>query len=319
MYKHVHEYILSIIKTFSVRSTSELDDFTSKYFTVFCEFIIDEAFFVDYVHKLISNHIVLDLIKLDDVYRDDVDKFHINVLLQFFNTYTYVKVNRCQNCAIEMPESTVVCQECGSIKGKNFYIEESQKDNYQTNYSFKKKSHNPNKHCDMWLTKLQGKESVNISIEQLNLIYKLAKEEYTHRPNMALNCQLIRVWLKKLELTQFNSNVPWIRRHIEQHLNIPSNNYEFTDDEINQILNMFYKIQIEYDKLKKCKRTLQILKKKSIHNSLYYPYYLIKIIKIVIDDKERVKFIVSNVHSQSTQTIKKNDILWMLICEKINI
>ena len=57
----------------------------------------------------------------------------------------------------------------------------------------------------------------------------------------------------------------------------------------NQILAQYYTLCSDSD-------VLAHLNRKSIHN-LYYPYYLVKILQIVIIDEERLAFMLSNIHT----------------------
>ena len=83
-------------------------------------------------------------------------------------------------------------------------------------------------------------------------------------------------------------------------MNIPRDDryYDFTDNEIHEILSMFNQILAQYYTLRSDLNVLAQLNRKSIHN-LYYPYYLVKILQVVIIDKERLAFMLSNIHTQS--------------------
>jgi len=80
---------------------------------------------------------------------------------------------------------------------------------------------------------------------------------------------------------------------------------------------MFNQILAKYNTLRRDSKLLLQLNRESIHN-LYYPYYLVKILQIVIVDEERLAFMLSNIHTQSQKTTQKNDKLWMLIQSGLN-
>ena len=50
-------------------------------------------------------------------------------------------------------------------------------------------------------------------------------------------------------------------------------------------------------------------------NRIYYPYYIFKIWDLLLEDKSILDFI----YLQSPPTLKKNDIEWQLICEKLKL
>ena len=93
--------------------------------------------------------------------------------------------------------------------------------------------------------------------------------------------------------------------------------YNFTENETYKILSLFNQILTQYNTLRSDSNVLAQLNRKSIHN-LYYPYYLIKILQIVIIEEERLAFMLSNIHTQSRETTLRNNILWMLMHPKLS-
>ena len=77
-------------------------------------------------------------------------------------------------------------------------------------------------------------------------------------------------------------------------------------------MQYFDQILAQYYTLCNGSNVLAQLNSKFIHN-LYYPYYLVKILQIVLIDKERLAFMLSTIHTQSQRTTPKNDMLWMLM------
>jgi len=104
------------------------------------------------------------------------------------------------------------------------------------------------------------------------------RQEYYNKRNgnIVFNCELIRSYLKKLRLTQYNPNISYIREYIERNLNISCNEsyYELSSEEINHIIALFNSIQNKYEELRRHPEVLSRIKKKSIHNNLYYSFYL---------------------------------------------
>jgi hypothetical protein len=189
---------------------------------------------------------------------------------------------------------------------------------YNSSYAFGNQKHNTMKHCELWLLHLQGHEHVAMSHKDLMSLLKLAESDYS-TGNGEFTCKVIRSYLKKLHITRYNPHISWIRRCLENHLSITRDDryYEFTESEIHDILLMFNQILAKYNTLRRDSKLLLQLNRESIHN-LYYPYYLVKILQIVIVDEERLAFMLSNIHTQSQKTTQKNDKLWMLIQSGLN-
>jgi len=154
------------------------------------------------------------------------------------------------------------------------------------------------------------------------MILSTAQDDYNKRNGIIVfNCELIRSYLKKLRLTQYNPNISYIRKYIERNLNISCNEsyYELSSEEINHIIALFNSIQNKYEELCRNPEVLSRINKKSIHNNVYYSFYLEKILNLIIVDKERLEFLLSNFHRQSKKTLIKNDILWSLIIPTLSV
>ena len=122
-----------------------------------------------------------------------------------------------------------------------------------------------------------------------------------------------------MQITRYNPHISWIRKYLESSLNIARDDryYDFTEKEIHEILSMFNQILGQYYTLCSDSNVLAQLNRKYIHN-LYYPYCQVKILQIVINDAERLAFMLSNIHTQSQRTTLKNDTLWMLMQSGLN-
>jgi hypothetical protein len=200
-------------------------------------------------------------------------------------------------------------------------IEDHFKKHYSNVYNQRAK-HNPNKHCETWLLQLQGKETVNITTENFNKIIGLAKEWF-HQNNASveLSCEIIRKWLKSLSLTVYNPHIPWLRKQIHYACDIQrysNDSYDLSNDEIATILHHFNKIVVEFSHLTKEPGFFKMLEKKRIYNVLYCPYFFARILPFVIDDRTRLKILLSNIHFQSKTTLAKNDYIWKELCNRLN-
>jgi hypothetical protein len=320
-YLSIHENILKLFNIYKEYIQFSLHD---EYYTICLEFILNNNFNKEYFELLFNNNFFNDLIDLNEKIKIIIDKdvynsqisFNINNLLNFFKNYSKKYENDlCINCQHVVKNFT--CTNCGFKQSNEIFLEENHKKNYTT-FVAKIKKHNPNKHCEMWLLQLQGKESVNITSQELHKILKLSAEYYQLNPFIKLSCCLIRKMLKQLHLTIFNSHIVWIKKQIAEHLEIKIDSTELTDDEIDEILNYFQNISTVYIELSHDPKILSVLKKKIICNNLYYPFYLKKILEFVITDKDRLSNFLINIHLQNGPTIKKNNFIWYNICQKLN-
>jgi len=246
-----------------------------------------------------------------------VDTTSYNALFNFMTTYS--QKLECKNCKTAMLEHDRECSACGCSASIYSYSNTIPRVGYHSSYAFGNTKHNPMKHCEMWLLHLQGKENVPISRENLIKLLKMAESDYS-ACNGEFTCEVIRSYLKKLHITKYNPNISWIRKCIENHLNITRDEsyYDFTQDEIYKILSMFNQILAQYNTLCSDSSVLAQLNCKSVHN-LYYPYYLVKILQIIITNKERLEFMLSNIHTQSQKATLKHDMLWMIMRPKLSI
>lgn len=303
MYNYLHDYIMQLITTVCTMHTdgSSAIDFTHYYLAHFYTMIRQNQFDDEYIRKLSTYDVLL---RLTELAKDCgcVDTASYNELCNFMAEHS--RKLECKNCKSVILEHDMECPTCGcSIKMLYF----------STISRVGNRKHIPMKHCELWLLHLQGKEHVTMSHENLILLLTLA-ESGCGACNGEFTCKVIRSYLKKLRLTKYNPNISWIRKYIENHLNITRDDryYEFTQNEIHDILSMFNQILAQYYSLRSDSNVLAQLNRKSIHN-FHYPYYLVKILQTIIVDEERLAFMLSNIHTQSRETTLRNDILWMLM------
>jgi Poxvirus Late Transcription Factor VLTF3 like len=316
MYDYLHNYIMQLITTVYTKHAdcSPMNNFTHYYVAHFYTMIRQNRFDDEYIRKL-STYDVLS--RLTTLAEDCgcADTLSHNELCNFMNEYS--RKLKCKNCKSVILEHDMECPTCGcSIK--ILYSNVIPRVGYNAYYAFGNKKHNPIKHCELWLSLLQGQEHVAMSHEDLISLVTLAESGYS-ACNGEFTCNVIRSYLKKLRLTKYNPHISWIRKYIENHLNITRDEryYNFTQNEINEILSVFNQILAQYYTLRSDSNVLMQLNRKSIHN-LYYPYYLVKILQIVIIDEERLAFMLSNIHIQSQKTTLKNDMLWTLMRPKLS-
>jgi Poxvirus Late Transcription Factor VLTF3 like len=316
MYDHLNNHIMQLITTLCTQHTncSSVDDFTHYYLAHFHTMIRQNRFDDDYIRKLSTYGVLSRIITLAEDY-DCVNTISYNELLNFMINYS--RKLECENCKTVMLEDDVECSECG-LCARILYSKTLPRVGYDPSHAFGNAKHNPTKHCEMWLLHLQGREHVTMTHEEMILLLQMAESDYSSC-NGEFTCKVIRSYLKKLHITKYNSNISWIRKCIENHLNITRDEclYDFTQNEIHEILSMFNQVLAQYYTLCSDSNVLAKINRKSVHN-LYYPYYLIKILQIVITNKARLAFLLSNIHTQSPKTALKNDMLWMLMQPGLN-
>ena len=281
-YDYSHSHIEQLITTVCTENanSSSVSDFTHYYLTYFHTMIHQNRFDDEYIRKLSTYDVLSRLTKLAEDCRC-VDTLSYNVLFNFMTEYS--RKWECGDCKTVMLEHDVECSACG-CSAKILYSNTIPRDGYNSSYAFGNKKHSPMKHCELWLLHLQGKEHVTMSHEELTSLSKLAESDYC-ACNGEFTCKVIRLYLKKLHITRYNPNIPRIRKYIEICLNITRDDryYDFTQNEIHEVLSMFNQILAQYNTLCSDSNVLAQINRKSVHN-LYYPYYLVKILQIIVID-----------------------------------
>lgn len=230
----------------------------------------------------------------------------------------------CNGNMITIPDlSELRCNDCGNIitlQGAVF--DDSQFYNQQSSGSSKHKRYDFRKHCDKWLKQIQAKENKVIPPKYIDKINKKAIREYTRgnrvRSMNDMKCSQVRQWLRELRLSSnFNNHAALIRK-IVTGLNgesiIPP---QLTVDEESKILQDFSMAMVHFEELQNQPEILRNLGQETMQNKRYFPYILFKILCIKLRRDPRLKELVSCIHLQSDLTLKKNDIVWKLMCERM--
>src|SRR6266516_2637381 len=284
-YESIHKDIFHIL-------TRVEENYKDKYFKLFYKFIISNAFNYDYISEL-SNSNFLESIK-----NQTEDSSIIDLINEVNNIILKVKkqTNKCNNCQSEI-EDYSICMTCGfESEDYSIYIEKSFENKYSHPYQ-RLNIHNPNKYYKTWILQLQGKEMVKISSENFNKILNLAKIWFCS--NTELPCDIIRKWLKSLTLSRYNSHTTWLRKEIESACGINSSSFDLTNNEINEILELLEEIIVFYPKIKQEPEVLKLFKRRKMQNNLYYPFFIVRILSLVIPDRNRLSILLSNIHFQS--------------------
>lgn len=214
------------------------------------------------------------------------------------NEYEICKLcNHKMNVKINTSELT--CYSCGNIitligtvfEDSHFYGQEGGR--------YKHGSYSPMRHCKSWVDSLQAKEGKIIEKNVLEQIRnRITKNKIVNIKNISI--EQYRKYLKDLKLTKYNNHIILIRKCISG-VSPP----QLTHLEIN-------KLYMYFDKSIK---TYLEIKPPSKRNSMFYPFYIYKIIELIIEDPLKKKEILNCIHLQEKSTLIDNDKYWMKICE----
>lgn len=204
---------------------------------------------------------------------------------------------------IDETTSEFVCHNCGHIQKLYGEVFADEQFYYQEGQRNKHGKYDPTKHCKFWIERIQAKENISIPDDVINKIKRCMR-----RDNMyvdTLSCETIRGYLKQLKLTNYNNNVPLIRKIITRRE--PA---EFTERELKLIYKYFGIVIDIFNKIKSEDKS----------NCPYHPYFIYKIVEQIMykpDDLERKKEILASIHLQSRETLNDNDKTWFEICHFI--
>ena len=196
----------------------------------------------------------------------------------------------CVNCKINLKKCRIyyICRKCGLIG--------PDRDKYDDLFDYHYvKPYNTKKHFNNWWRKLNGYENNNIPPKLLNALSKVITPEMEY-------CEIRRI-LKKYKYNNYSNNVILIK-------------YLITGVGQVQLNSKIYDIL----KMNICKiiKVYPSLKLKNKKNNLNIPYYIYKLLDLLlIDPKERG--FLKGIHLQSNNTIKKNDKIWLEICVKLGL
>ncbi len=229
------------------------------------------------------------------------------------NAYKNVKQDelcvKCGGCMFMNNEtSEMMCSECGEIQPIIGTVFDDLQIYYQEGPCSKHASYERIKHGEKWLLKIQAKENVDIKKEIINDVKRQIRckditdvRKVTH--------DLIRECLRKTGHTKFNEHISLIKKIITG-ISPP----QLTEKEQSATL-YYFDLVVEIFEQKKPKYK---------HNCPYHPFFIFKILeqKIVLKEDtskqmNRKRRILSNIHIQSENTIKKRDKFWEIICWEI--
>lgn len=237
-----------------------------------------------------------------------------------------LRINICSVCNSTMtlfPDTSEMrCDspDCGQIITLyGIVFEDSQFYNQQT-ICTKSKKYDPNGHLSKWIDKIQAKEDYQFPQEIITAIDDIAVREFTRdgrvRPMTNLKCETVRKWLQHHRFTDAYDHAPLLRKIISSthgHAIVPP---ELTPEERQDILVECSLSLREFGNVIRDPDLLRRLEKDRVRNKFYYPYVLWQIINLRIKDERKRRKLLECIHLQSDKTLRNNDIIWKVICEK---
>jgi len=206
-----------------------------------------------------------------------------------------ISYDYCNNCKKIMTEDNdsgdLICNTCGFIKkihGTNMFSNDKTKN-----------MHNVAKYVDEWIRKIEGKPSKKIPKEIVDLVKNRCIQTELLKPSY----EDIRDVLKYLGKTQYNHFCPHIRWQITG-----IRPEQLTVDEKSEIKSRFITAIDIYMQVKPDSRT----------NKPHYPYFIFKLVDLLLPNSERKFKIMDAIHIQERKTIVKNDIYWEKVCESMD-
>lgn len=217
--------------------------------------------------------------------------------------------------------SRVECENCGRVKELHGLVfDKSQMYNNGGKCTIKR-PYKPKPHVVKHINGIVGKSDTVIPIDVLIKIHGLMRTSFSngdqHRTAADMTCDQVRAWCQKVRYKKY-IEVPKIRRLVAEMDGITLIPEQFTTDELYYVTQdailaseIFEDIQDKPELLTSCGKT-------EIHNRFFYPYMIYRVIEYHIKDKDRFSNFIAAIHFQSGNTLRKNDIIWQMICARLD-
>jgi hypothetical protein len=199
-------------------------------------------------------------------------------------------------------DSEMRCDNCAHIqtlKGMTF------DDNLHTNSEgtiTKRGAYETSRRFRFHLDRILAKKSPQISDEiwtKINAWIKVNNFQHIK----TLSCKDLRRCFKDIKETHLNEHAPFIRQKLTGIG--PERLYHY---ELDQLIILFDKADMAFKRINGDSRA----------NLKYYPYFIYKILEIILnkpEDQTRLWSIIECIHFQQTKTLISNDKLWQQICD----
>lgn len=215
--------------------------------------------------------------------------------------------NICRYCNIQMVidphRSELRCNKCSYavfLKGTIF----NEMTFYGQDGISKRGSYETSRHCKYHLDRILATKIPSIPEDVWDKIRAWIKRNNFQYLKL-ISCSDYRRCLKDIKETTYNEYIPFIRQKISG----VSPGHLF-DHEITQLHIYFDKAVCAFNNIKSGERA----------NLKYYPYFIYKIIEMILNEPvnhDRFKSIVECIHFQREDTIIANDKIWQEICNEV--
>jgi hypothetical protein len=271
-----------------------------------------------YMQILISRNFIARLndiiLKLRDATKANTDiKLHLQFKL-YANTRVDTDIKRldykvCPECDAKMnvhpQHSELRCTKCPhTFRLKGTVFDESHLYTAEGGLA-KRGAYETSRHCRYHLDRILAIKNPNLSDKVWAKIHAwLRRNNFKYLK--LVTCVDYRRCLKDIKETHYNEHIPFIRQFIGGES--PERLFHH---EVRLLSIYFEKAVTAFNKIKGNERA----------NLKYYPYFIFKIIEMILtklNDKKRLRSIVNCIHFQRNNTIVANDRLWNDICDQID-
>lgn len=198
---------------------------------------------------------------------------------------------------IDYSQGYTICYDCGNMD-RYSYGTVSEWNISETHEFIKPFTYKRTNHFKEWLNQLQGKEGTTISTEVFNIISReLQKQRITDKKDVNFN--KIKEILKKLNLTKYYENIPYI-------INRLTNVKPLVVNPIlsEKLIKMFNDIQAPFEK--HCPKERK--------NFLSYSYTLYKFFQL-LDEPDYLSYFSL---LKSRDKLFEQEVIWKKICDELN-
>ena len=271
-----------------------------------------------YMQMIISKDFITKLNEFVSLVKFRISKTKMDIETQllfktFANTSIDTDVRRtdykeCGNCknrmVLDPQHSELRCQKCDyTLVLKGTVFDESHM--YTADGVLAKRgAYETSRHCRDHLDRILAIKNPNMPDEVWEKIQMWIQRNNFEYPKKISYADYRRC-LKEIKETRWNEHVPFIRQSISGIS--PKRLYH---NEVQLLLIYFDKAVTAFNKIKEGERA----------NLKYYPYFIFKIIEMILckpEDSGRLKSIIDCIHFQRDNTIVANDRLWASICNEV--
>jgi hypothetical protein len=301
VYKQV-EYKLNLLSEYGT-DKKEVDEIMKDFQMLYTDVMINIKNKNELLERMANENILDRMDKiLETVENEDVLVQYKSIDIPM--TVKYVQSDVCDHCAEPMIQSndrtSYECLDCNLTKAMfNTLIDTSRNIPRSKIGNF-----NPERHFKTWIDRILAKESEDelrvAGIPNGEVVIEKIKDSLISRSKSIEHITIddIRLILKELKITSLNKNTSLIAKKITGRS--PPN---LTDDQYMRVHSLFVLVMEARDKIDNINKC----------NRIYYPYYIAKILDLILVDQEQRK-ILHYIHLHKETTLSSNDVEWSEIC-----